>query len=82
MNADSGEIVAVAVTREHTDHGAVAEALPDQIVDPIAFFTVDGTSDLDRGTQTVAENDPDAAVLCPRASRPRVCATQALEGQG
>ena len=36
VDADSGEILAVAVTRKEIDDGAVVDALLEQIVDPIA----------------------------------------------
>jgi hypothetical protein len=42
VDTDSGEIVAVAVTRKDIDDAAMAGALLDQIVDPIASFTADG----------------------------------------
>jgi IS5 family transposase len=39
VDAASGEIVAVAVTRKDIDDAAMADALLDQIADPIASFT-------------------------------------------
>ena len=36
VDADGGEIVAVEVTKKEIDDGAVADALLDQIADPIA----------------------------------------------
>jgi Transposase DDE domain len=42
VDAASGEIVAVAVTRRDIDDAAMADALLDQIADPIASFTADG----------------------------------------
>ena len=48
VDAASGEIVAVAVTRKDIDDAAMAEALLDQIADPVASFTADGTYDQDR----------------------------------
>jgi Transposase DDE domain len=42
VDAASGEIVAVAVTRKDIDDAAMADALLDQIADPIASFTADG----------------------------------------
>jgi Transposase DDE domain len=65
VDAESGEIVAVEVTRKDIDDAAMADALLDQIADPIASFTADGTYDQDRVYQAVAEHDPDAAVIVP-----------------
>jgi hypothetical protein len=38
VDADSGEIVAAAVTRKDIDDAVMADALLDQIADPIASF--------------------------------------------
>ena len=65
VDADSGEIAAVAVTRKDIDDAAMAGALLGQIADPIASFTADGTYDQDQVSQAVAERYPDAAVIVP-----------------
>ena len=65
VDADSGEILAVAVTRKEIDDGAVVDALLEQIVDPIDSFTADGDYDQDRVSQAVAERHPNAAVIVP-----------------
>jgi len=65
VDADSGEIVAVEVTRKEIDDGAVVDALLEQIADPIASLTADGDYDQDRVYQAVAEHHPDAAVIVP-----------------
>jgi Transposase DDE domain len=65
VDADNGEIVAVAVTGKDTDDAAMAEALLDQIADSIASFTADGAYDQDQVTQAVGERYPDAAVIVP-----------------
>ena len=65
VDADSGEIVAVAVTRKDIDDAAMADALLDQITDPIASFTADGVYDDDRVSHAVVERHPDAAVIVP-----------------
>ncbi len=65
VDAASGEIVAVAVTRKDIDDAAMADALLDQIADPIASFTGDGGYDQDQVTQAVAERHPDAAIVVP-----------------
>jgi hypothetical protein len=65
VDADSGEIIAVEVTRKDADDAAMADALLDQIADPIAFFTADGAYDQDQVTQAVGGRHPDAAVIVP-----------------
>jgi hypothetical protein len=65
VDADSGEIAAVAATRKDIDDAAMADALLDQIVDPIASFTADGAYDQDQVSQAVEERYPDAAVIVP-----------------
>ncbi len=65
MDAGSGEIVAVEVTKKEIDDGAVVDAPLDQISDPIASFTADGDYDQDRVSQAVAEHHPDAAIIVP-----------------
>jgi hypothetical protein len=65
VDADSGEIAAVAVTRKDIDDAAMAGALLGQIADPIASFTADGVYDQDQVSQAVEERYPDAAVIVP-----------------
>jgi hypothetical protein len=65
VDAASGEIVAVAVTRKDIDDAAMAGALLDQIADPIASFTADGGYDQDPVSQAVGKRHPDAAVTVP-----------------
>jgi IS5 family transposase len=65
VDADSGEIAAVAVTKKDIDDAAMAGALLGQIADPMASFTADGTYDQDQVSQAVAERYPDAAVIVP-----------------
>src|ERR1700724_1817038 len=65
VDTDGGEIAAVAVTRQDIDDAATADALLDQIVDPIAFFTADGAYDQDQVSQAIDERYPDAAVIVP-----------------
>jgi hypothetical protein len=65
VDAASGEIVAVAVTRKDIDDAAMVDALLDQIADPITSFTADGGYDQDLVIQAVAERHPDGAVIVP-----------------
>jgi hypothetical protein len=65
VDADSGEIVAIAVTRKDIEDAAMADALLDQIAEPIASFTADGAYDQDQVSQAVAVRHPDTAVIVP-----------------
>jgi len=48
VDADSGEIVAVEVSRKEIDDAALTGALLDQLADPVASFTANGAYDQDR----------------------------------
>jgi Transposase DDE domain len=65
IDAASGEIVAVAVTRRDIDGVTMADALLDQIADPIASFAADSAYDQDQVNQATAKRHPDAAVIMP-----------------
>jgi hypothetical protein len=65
LDAASGEILAVAVTRKEIDDAAMVDALLDKIADPVASFTADGGYDQDQVTQAVGERHPDAAAIVP-----------------
>jgi hypothetical protein len=65
VDADNGEIVAVTVTRKDIDEVAMADALLDQIADPIASFTADGAYDQDQVNQAVGGRHPDTTVIVP-----------------
>jgi hypothetical protein len=65
VGAASGEIVAVAVTHKEIGDAAMADALLDQIADPIACFIGDGGYDQDQVTQAVGERHPEAAIIVP-----------------
>ena len=65
VDAGTGQIAAVALSRKDIDDAAMVDALLDQIADPLASFTADGTYDQDQVYQAVAERDPDAAVIVP-----------------
>src|SRR6202044_1421971 len=55
----------VAVTRKDIDDAAMADALLDQLADPVASFIADGGYDQDQVTEAVANRHPDAAVVVP-----------------
>jgi len=65
VDAESGEILAIELTRKEIDDAARSGALLDQLTDPITSFTADGAYDQDRVYETVAERYPDAAVIVP-----------------
>jgi hypothetical protein len=65
VDADTGEIVAVEVTRKEIDDAAMVDTLLRQIADPIASLTADGAYDQDRVSEAVAERDPDATIIVP-----------------
>lgn len=65
IDGESGEIVAIELTKKESDDGARTAALLDQLTDPLASFTADGAYDQDRVYETVAERHPDAAVIVP-----------------
>jgi hypothetical protein len=65
IDAESGEILAIELTRKEIDDAARSGALLAQITDPIASFTADGAYDQDKGYEGVAERHPDAAVIVP-----------------
>ena len=68
MDADSGQIVAAALTTNDVDDGTQVGTLLDQIDDPIASFTADGAYDQDGVYGEIAERHPDAAVIVPPRS--------------
>ena len=68
VDAESGEIVAVELTKKEVDDAALAGELLDQITDPIVSFTADGAYDQDRVYEAVAEHAPDAEIIVPPRS--------------
>jgi len=68
IDTDSGEIVAIELTRKEIDDSARTDALLDQLSDPLASFTADGAYDQDRVYEAVRERHPDAAVIVPPRS--------------
>jgi hypothetical protein len=65
VDGDSGEIVAIELTRRDIDDGSQAAARLDQLDDPLASFTGDGAYDQDKVYEAVAARHPDAAVVVP-----------------
>ena len=65
VDAETGRIVASALTSKEADDGAQTGTLLDQITDPVASVTGDGAYDQDAVYAAVAERHPDAAVIVP-----------------
>ena len=68
VDADTGRIVASALTTNDVDDGAQADPLLDQVTGPVASVTGDGAYDQDRVYASVAERHPEAAVIVPPRS--------------
>jgi hypothetical protein len=65
IDGDSGEIVAIELTKKEVDDGSRTGALLDQLTEPLASFTGDGAYDQDKVYKAVAARHPDAAVIVP-----------------
>ncbi len=65
VNADTGEIVATALTTNNVDDGAQVGPLLDQVAGPVVSFTGDGAYDQDGVYASVAPRHPEAAVIVP-----------------
>jgi Transposase DDE domain len=67
-DADTGRIVAAALTGHDVDDGSQVGPLLEQADDPVASFTADGAFDRDDVYGEVAARHPDAAVIVPPRS--------------
>jgi hypothetical protein len=65
VDADTGQIVAAALTGREADDGAQVGPLLDQVTGPVASFTGDGAYDQDGVYASVAERHPEAAIIVP-----------------
>jgi hypothetical protein len=65
VDADTGQIVATALTTHAVDDGSQAGPLLDQVAGPVASFTGDGAYDQDGVYASVAERHPDATIIVP-----------------
>ncbi len=68
LDADTGQIVAAALTTKEIDDGSEAGPLLDQMAASVASFTVDGAYDQDSVSAAVAERHPEVAVIVPPRS--------------
>jgi hypothetical protein len=64
-DADTGRIVASALTDREADDGSQVGPLLDQVDGPVAFFTGDGAYDRGDVYAEVAVRHPEAAVIAP-----------------
>jgi len=68
MDAETGQIVAAALTTNDVDDGAQVGPLLDQVMAPVASFTADGAYDQEGVAAAVAARHPEAAVIVPPRS--------------
>src|SRR5689334_14696566 len=68
VDADTGQIVAAALTTHDVDDGSQAGPLLDQVAGPVASFTGDGAYDQEGVYASVAERHPDALIIVPPRS--------------
>ncbi len=68
LDADTGQIVAAALTTKDVDDGAAVGPLLDQVPGPVASFTADGAYDQEGVSAAVAERHPEAAIIVPPRS--------------
>ena len=65
MDANTGRIVASALTTHDVDDGSQVGPLLDQVDGPIASVTGDGAYDQDGVYTSVSERHPEAAIIVP-----------------
>jgi len=68
VDADTGQIVAAALTAKEVDDGAEVGPLLDQVPGSVASFTADSAYDQDRVSTAVAARHPEAAIIVPPRS--------------
>ena len=68
LDADTGQIVAAAVTAKEIDDGAEVGPLLDQVPGLLASFTADGAYDQEGVCAVVARHSPDATIIVPPRS--------------
>ena len=68
LDADTGQIVAAALTAKEVDDGAEVGLLLGQVTGAVASFTGDGAYDQEGVSTAVAERYPEAAIIVPPRS--------------
>jgi hypothetical protein len=77
MDADTGDVVAAALTTNDVDDASQVGPLLEQLHRPVASFTGDGAYDQDNVYRVVAERDPAASFVVPPRSTAVPSATAA-----
>ena len=75
VDADTGQIVASALTSKEIDDGVQVGPLLDQVAGSLSSFTADGAYDQDGVYAAVADHHPEAEVIVP----PRITAVPSSE---
>jgi len=75
LDADTGQIVAAALTAKEVDDGSEVGPLLDQVAASMASFTGDGAYDQEGVSLAVAERCPEAAIIVPPRSTAVPCET-------
>ncbi len=68
LDADTGQIVAAALTAKEVDDGSEVGPLLDQVAVSVASFTGDGAYDQEGVSLAVAQRYPEAAIIVPPRS--------------
>ena len=68
MDADTGQIIAAALTTNDVDDGSQVGSLLDQVTTSVASFTVDGAYNQEGVAAAVAERHPEALIIVPPRS--------------
>jgi Transposase DDE domain len=68
VNADTGQIVAAALTTNNVDDGSQVGPLLDQMAGPVAPLAGDGAYDQGQVYSSVAARHPDATIIAPPRS--------------
>jgi Transposase DDE domain len=68
LDAETGQIVASALTTNDTDDGAQVGPLLDQVVEPVTSFTGDGAYDQQGVSTAIFKRHPEAAIIVPPRS--------------
>jgi hypothetical protein len=77
VDADTGQIVASALTSKEVDDGVQVGPLLDQLTGSLSSFTADGAYDQDGVYAAVADRHPEAEVIVP----PRITAVPSSEAE-
>ena len=79
LDADTGQIVAAALTTRDVDDASQVGPLLDQVAAPVTSFTADGAYDQESVSAAVAARHPEAAIIVPPRSTAVPSATAETE---